>query len=252
MGRDASSLEAFGASHGMRCTVLRKPLSWSQLCDVLAQPAGADRSAGEALSEVVTLRPRVLVIEDNEVNRLVAEGMLTELGCDVCCAGDSRSGIAKATTEAFDLILMDAQLPDIDGCEATRLIREWEAGRYRHTPIVGVSANTAGDTGRRCKEAGMDDLLSKPYVLDALRDCLDARFDTLPACTADSAAGDVLDLKALDGIRQLQAPNRPDILQRALRTYLKSSVETGGRACRGAQRPLCRIHARGGARAEVE
>ncbi len=107
---------------------------------------------------------RLLLAEDNEINREVAEAMINELGylCESVCNGSA--AVEKVQTETFDLVLMDCQMPEMDGYEATRAIRSWEknAADGRRIPIIALTAHVMKGDRERCLEAGMDDYLTKP------------------------------------------------------------------------------------------
>lgn len=123
---------------------------------------------------------RVLLVEDNAVNRLVAQTQLEEMGIDVCCATDGGEALAHLESERFDLVLMDRQLPTLDGLEAARRWRAHEsAAGLARTPIVAVTAFALADDRASSLAAGMDEHLSKPYRGTDLAGLL-ARF--LPAC----------------------------------------------------------------------
>jgi len=113
----------------------------------------------------------VLLVEDNEVNQKVAQKYLERLGCHVRSAYDGAAGVKAFTEERFDLVLMDMQMPVMDGLTATREIRKLERGT-RHTPIVALTANVLAGQLERCLEAGMDDFLTKPLDVARLRDVL--------------------------------------------------------------------------------
>lgn len=110
------------------------------------------------------LRGRVLLVEDNDVNRMVAQRMLEHLGLTVTTAGDGAEAVRLVESQPFDCLLMDVQMPVMDGLEATRRIRrrETEQGR-RAVPIIALTANAMSDERRRCLEAGMDAHLAKPF-----------------------------------------------------------------------------------------
>ena len=138
----------------------------------------ANESSGIADSH---LSRRVLVVEDNAVNRQVAGRLLTNLGCDVTLANDGEQGIAAAAREPFDLILMDCHMPGTDGYEATRRIRALP-GRHGTVRIAALTAGALADDRQRCLAAGMNDFLTKPIRSDDLRQLL----RSLPAAvTAD-------------------------------------------------------------------
>jgi PAS domain S-box-containing protein len=105
---------------------------------------------------------RVLVAEDNPVNRRLTERLLQKRGHSVVLANDGEQAIAAAAREAFDLILMDVQMPEVNGFEATSAIRAAECGTGRRTPIVAITAHAMAGDRERCLEAGMDAYISKP------------------------------------------------------------------------------------------
>jgi two-component system sensor histidine kinase/response regulator len=115
---------------------------------------------------------RVLLVEDNIVNQKVAQRFLERLGCQVVVAGNGVECLTEWEQGGFDLVLMDVQMPIMDGYTATREIRDREAGR-RRTPIVALTANAMTGQLERCLEAGMDGLLTKPLAVDALQDVLE-------------------------------------------------------------------------------
>jgi CheY-like chemotaxis protein len=109
----------------------------------------------------------VLIVEDDEVNGTVAEGYLTMLGCSNVWLKDGMSAVLHCETEGFDVILMDLNMPGLDGYETTRRIRALETGATR-TPIIALTANKASAHREACLLSGMDDILSKPYSLAEL------------------------------------------------------------------------------------
>lgn len=128
----------------------------------------------------------VLVVEDNKVNQDVAAGFLRHLGHRVTIAQDGLEAVERAGAEAFDLILMDMQMPNMDGIEATRRIRALD-GTHRHVPIIAMTANASEDDRRRCQEAGMDGFQSKPILLSTLREVL-SRYAGAAAPAASTVA----------------------------------------------------------------
>ena len=116
------------------------------------------------------LKGRVLVVEDDRVNQRVIELLLEKIGLSSVIVGDGTSAVEVATLEAWDAILMDCQMPGMDGFEATRQIRKKLAGQ--RLPIVALTANAMSGDREACIAAGMDDFLAKPVRQDELRSCL--------------------------------------------------------------------------------
>jgi CheY-like chemotaxis protein len=106
-------------------------------------------------------RLRILVAEDNEVNQLVINAMLTQMGHVVDVVRDGVEAVEKVRTGAYDVVLMDIQMPRLDGLAATRQIRAL-GGSASRVPIVALTANAMRDDLRACLDAGMDDHLAKP------------------------------------------------------------------------------------------
>lgn len=111
----------------------------------------------------------ILIAEDNLVNQKVAKGMLTRMGFDVDLAANGSEAVEATTARSYDIILMEVQMPGMDGCEATRIIRESEKGMKR-TPIIAMTAGVMKGDRERCLDAGMDDFVSKPVDWSSISD----------------------------------------------------------------------------------
>jgi len=112
---------------------------------------------------------RVLVVEDNSINRLIAGKLLQRLGLQFEYAEDGAEALEKLTSTRFDLVLMDCLMPRLDGFATTEQWRTYEQAQGRpRIPIVAVTANSAAEDRERCLTSGMDDLLSKPINLQGL------------------------------------------------------------------------------------
>jgi len=111
----------------------------------------------------------ILLVEDNEVNRRVATRLLEREGHHITCAIDGRKAVDINEQRAFDLVLMDLQMPEMDGFQATHAIRAWEESRERHVPIIAMTANAMKGDRELCLEAGMDGYVSKPVNMVELR-----------------------------------------------------------------------------------
>jgi two-component system sensor histidine kinase/response regulator len=161
-----------------RCEELRvagyfmKPMSQPEILETILLAIGgrvATTSVIEAAPSVLAGRGlRILLAEDNFVNRVVAAAILEKNGHSLAHATNGTEAVEAAEREAFDLIFMDVQMPEIDGFEATRRIRAAEQGTGRHTPIVALTAHAMAGDRERCLAAGMDDYLSKPLKKDEL------------------------------------------------------------------------------------
>jgi signal transduction histidine kinase/ActR/RegA family two-component response regulator len=123
-----------------------------------ALPAGASTPWEPAHGQ----RLRVLVAEDNAVNRRIADAILQRFGCEVVHAINGRQAVERHASDTFDLILMDCQMPEMDGYAATEEIRRRETGE-RRTPIVAMTASVLPVERQRCRDCGMDDFLAKPW-----------------------------------------------------------------------------------------
>jgi CheY-like chemotaxis protein len=150
---------------------LLKPVGASQLRSLLHALAVRGTRAHEPEPETRPERPlEILVAEDNRINQVLIEKILERLGHRVTLAGDGQAAIDAFTRGRFDLVLMDVQMPDLDGIEATRLIRRCEADREIRTPVIALTAHAIDDHRQVCLAAGMDDFLTKPIdvaMLDA-------------------------------------------------------------------------------------
>ncbi|HEX4511393.1 MAG TPA: ATP-binding protein, partial [Burkholderiaceae bacterium] len=126
---------------------------------------------------------RVLVVEDNDVNALVVRGMLEQMGVTTELAVNGQKALASMAQKAYALVLMDCQMPVLDGWEATRIWRAREARRHDapRLPIVALTASAVAGERERCLEAGMDDYLSKPFTREALGKVVDHYLPPVPA-----------------------------------------------------------------------
>jgi len=156
---------------------LTKPVKQSQLFDTLVTilsgtgEGGKGGSAARIVTEHSTTRVRMargkklLLVEDNLINQKLAIGLLTKAGYSCDLAKNGQEAVEAVMDKKYDLVLMDVQMPEMDGFEATRIIREKE-GAERHTPIIAMTAHAMAGDREKCIEAGMDDYLSKPLKRD--------------------------------------------------------------------------------------
>jgi signal transduction histidine kinase/CheY-like chemotaxis protein len=150
--------------------------------DALVAELLAERTEGSATAVVAAdpggSRPsregtRVLVVEDNAVNQQVATHMLKNMGCDVDIAQHGREALVRLSSASYDLVLMDCQMPHMDGYEATRIIRDRSSAVLNHDVcVIAMTANAFAEDRARCLGAGMHDFLAKPVSQQALGDML--------------------------------------------------------------------------------
>ena len=145
----------------------------------LPQASGEETHEREAMqAQGAVLSGRVLLAEDNLTNQRVATGILQRLGLEVTIAGNGRETLALLEREDFQLVLMDCQMPELDGFQACRTLRSWKGldgvrGRSAELPVVALTANATAQTRTECEDAGMDDFLPKPFRVAALRGILE-------------------------------------------------------------------------------
>ena len=153
--------------------MINKPIRQTMLKDSLITALGlhgeSEQAATTGHDTISQLKGRVLFVDDNEVNQHLGQAMLKKLGLQFETAKNGEQALQKKQTGDFDLILMDCQMPVMDGFEATRRIRQEETeSACQRVPIIALTANAMAGDKERCLAAGMDDYLSKPYTLKDL------------------------------------------------------------------------------------
>lgn len=222
---------------------LTKPIRQSRLYDTLAVVLSSDAVAQTHTilqgGGAKRLSGHVLLVEDNPVNQAVTIGMLETLGLTMTVAATGHEAVEQALTGAFDVVLMDCQMPGMDGFEATGAIRqaELESG-WPPATVIAVTANALeGDRGR-CLQAGMDDYLSKPFTIEQLHATLAAYLRAGQAVAPEASAPETvkddssgrstpdespIDTAVLEDLARLQQPGAPSILGRVIDIYLDSA-----------------------------
>jgi len=233
-------------------TRLMKPLKQSELFDAIVTTLGVDgmrlavRDSESAAPDVRVAPLKILLAEDNLANQKLAVGVLTRQGHRVTVVGSGRDAIRAWETEPFDVILMDVQMPELDGLEATRAIRQLEQRTGTAIPIVAMTAHAMTGDRERCLEAGMTEYLSKPIRARQIAEKLKSLFPDAPAAQPHPAEGaprpqnDLpIDwdeaLAGIDGDRQLLADVIQAFLETLPGTIAALTYATRTRDCRALQ-----------------
>jgi PAS domain S-box-containing protein len=212
---DRDEVRAAGVDEVLDKPVLAGRLRGTLLRLLAGQPAAA-RVAGETPVRGPA-RGSILVVEDNPVNQMVATGLLAALGYTSVTAEDGVAAVEEALSGSFDAILMDVQMPHMDGYTATREIRVHETGPRR--PIIAMTAAAVEGERERCLEAGMDDYLTKPVDPARLAETLDRWVPAAPAYA------ERLDVARLAELRELDDPCEGSYVDRAIRNFLGYAEE---------------------------
>jgi two-component system sensor histidine kinase/response regulator len=235
---------------------LKKPIKQSELFDAIQVTFGMSRQTGEPNNLVTrhTLRERmrrlfILLVEDNLVNQTLATRLLEKRGYSVFIAGNGKEALYALEKSNFDIILMDVEMPEMNGFEATRAIRKREESSGSHVPIIAMTAHAMTGDRDKCLEAGMDDYVSKPVSSEELFATIEKYVGETSAVGAPTQQGTPVDrtklmermggdmelleelftifseesTKLLNKIKEAVANNRCDVLQKEAHT-LKGSV----------------------------
>ena len=192
-------------------------------------PAALPGTAAKAQPEK---RLRILVAEDNEVNQKVALGHLGKLGLGADLAFSGRQAVEAFLHKEYDVILMDCNMPELDGYEATREIRQLESGSVASSrprvKIIAMTANAAESDRQACLAAGMDDFISKPVNFDLLRAMLTQEASNVNPIGINRLAQNtpVLNLKIVDSIREFEHQGQPGLFHELSNIFLESASET--------------------------
>jgi two-component system sensor histidine kinase/response regulator len=220
---------------------LTKPVKQSQLFDCLATLAGehlinestpqprAARVSPSKISRSGADHIRILVAEDNIVNQRVALRQLEKLGYAADAVANGVEVLDALERIQYDVVLMDCQMPEMDGYEATREIRKRE-GDSRHTTVIAMTANALGGDRERCLEAGMDDYVSKPVKRETLAEAIE-RWTVRsprhqPADVIEPASanpGNVIDSSVISELRGLQSSADPDFFNHLIDLFLEET-----------------------------
>ncbi len=212
-----------------------KPVRLASLVSDI-QAAGAEAAARgkDESAPILRFEKRLLLVEDIPANQQIARAMLESFGCSVAVARNGEVALEMFQQDEFDLVLMDCQMPVMDGFEATRHIRQYEMqrGGSRRTPVVALTAGKTESEKERCYSSGMDRILFKPYSTSDLNSLLANYFTPIgqveraeaPKLAAKPKV-DILDLKALDNIRAIENQSGGDLLAAVIENFRTDGEE---------------------------
>jgi signal transduction histidine kinase/DNA-binding response OmpR family regulator len=236
--RQASGIQRFLNKPIRRADLLRV------LCSILAPAAPrVDAPTAASVEAGLSLQRRVLVVEDNPINQQVVDAMLRSLGVQVTLASNGQQAVELVQNCDFDLVLMDCQMPVMDGFQATAAIRRLPLGRGERLPIAAVTANALQGDEQTCLAAGMNDFLPKPFKLAQLKALLarwllrggeakstKAALESADARRASVAPGsDAIDLRALQAVRELDPTGGMDLVKAILRIFIETAGDSVAR-----------------------
>ncbi len=215
---------------------LQKPVRQQLLLDCLCEVLGMKKSGNKTtIAEDRQFEGEVLLAEDNEVNQEVAIGMLMLLGCNADLAENGSAAVIAAKGKRYDLILMDCHMPEMNGFEASRKLREHEEQRgLPRTPIVALTADVKKGIEDECAEAGMDGYLSKPFSKTKLEALLGqwltsdksvAESSTELSVAVISPAEKIIDIDVLNQLKSLSETTGRDILGKSARFFLRQTPD---------------------------
>jgi two-component system, sensor histidine kinase and response regulator len=229
----------------LRCA--SKPVRQTDLLEIISQVMETDPATFMASSKTqpqhvpvtaMTMQGRVLLAEDNLINQEVATAMLSKFGLQVEIAHNGQEAANLAGNQLFDIVLMDCQMPIMDGYQATRLIRQ-QQNQGSYLPIIALTANALEGDRARCLQAGMDDYLTKPYSLTQLQQMLSRWLpekDLIPDTPAETISPPdtspvantltTLNMKQLEQVRDLDPSGSDALLHKILQTFLDTASES--------------------------
>ncbi|HTL47095.1 MAG TPA: PAS domain S-box protein [Verrucomicrobiae bacterium] len=215
-------------------TPIKKPLHQSRLLDTMLTALATPRHSRAPEAPRVEKKSgslHILIAEDNKVNQLVAQRLLERRGHRPKIAEDGRKALEMINQERFDLVLMDIQLPEMDGYEVTKAVRKQELSTGRHLPIIAMTANAMKGDREKCLAAGMDDYVSKPVRPDKLFEAIEKSI--LPGRSAAAAQAEVEKPAPSNGSAELldkeegmaHVGGDEELYQKILRVFMEQTPE---------------------------
>jgi CheY-like chemotaxis protein len=212
---------------------LNKPVRREDLLIALCSLLGIDArlplaSPVQADATQLRLRGTVLIVEDNQINQKVASAMVGALGLKSAVAPNGQVAVDRVRAEKFDLVLMDCQMPVMDGYAATAAIRALPEGR-RGIPILALTANAMQGDEAKCLAAGMDGFLTKPLTFQQLASLLSRYLPTAHEAAAATAAAQIpttasaIDMRQIATLRDIGARAGTDLVSEVLQTFLEDA-----------------------------
>ncbi len=213
-------------------TVLTKPLQVNKFYRYLQMLSGGLEEEQEESIVHNNLKADVLIVEDNEVNQMVASGMLSNMGCHSTIANNGKIALDLLQKNLFDIVLMDINMPVMGGCEATRQFRQTEA-EGEHLPVIALTANILTEDVAEYLKEGMDDYIAKPFSADVLYEKLskwlpEDKIINETGKTTDSNVNDGsnMDLDIINNLKTMMGESYSDLVETFLTrgTVLKDSI----------------------------
>lgn len=202
-----------------------KPLQTKNVYDYIISAVEDKYILFEEDDVVEAINANVLLVEDNEVNQMVASGMLNNLGCEVTIAENGLRALEILESNQFDMVLMDINMPELNGCDATIQFRETEKVN-EHTPVIAMTANVMTEDIDSYYKAGMDDYLNKPYTAEKLRETLEKWLEveeterqTKKKIIAEKISEEHIEAAVLDTLKEMMAESYDELIK----TYVKRS-----------------------------
>jgi two-component system, sensor histidine kinase and response regulator len=221
-------------SHGLADALIAKPIRTARLVEFLAPllPEGAAAVTAATRRRLSDARrplyASILLVEDNTINVEVTTAMLAQFGCNVTVANHGKQALDKLAERSFDIVMMDCQMPVMDGYAATCAIREREAqqGGHRHQIIIALTANALAGDREACLAAGMDDYLVKPFPSSGLYAMLESHLPGRSTVVApELQANPVFERRALEGIALSLGDVDTKVVQQVLSLFRRETPQ---------------------------